>query len=688
MKHKLLNIIAIVAVAITAAFAIYMKGNCMKTELGYFPQNALENATPRVNAAIDTARARVDELAAIPDKTYMNFVRPLMDADAALNDVWLPMNHLDSVMHSDETKKIMGEILPLLAAYSTDMSQHKGVYEGYKYIKEHEYDSLDAAQKKLIDDTIRNFEISGINLPKDKQARLKEIDIEQTKLSNDFTNNLIAANKNFKIKITDEKLLGNMPESDRAAAKVNGESGAPEHSEGGWEFSLLDSFYGPFMTYVTDRNLRKQMHDARFARAPENAAIISRKLELREESAKILGYKDYASLVFEVRVAPSPDAAKKFLSHLRDLAKPMADRDRAELAARAAADNVTDFAPYDAAFYMRLVRQEQYELDESIAREYFELNATVTGMFDIIEEMFDVKFAERKVPLWHGDAKYYDVIQDGNVIAGFFTDWTTRESKMPGAWMSGFSDHYVDANGVRHLPRIYNVGNFSPAADGTSLLTLDNVRTMFHEMGHGLHGLLSKVDELGLSGTGVERDVVELPSTFLEYFWNSPVVLKRIGRHYKTGKQMPDELIEKIVRADNFMKGTDIVWRTSYALFDMEIHTRHGLKFADVQKLFDTIALPAGAITPGTTYDRPVTAFMHPFAHAYAAGYYSYLWAEQMAADAYMAFDGNPFNKELARKYRDTILAGGGAKKMDELYREFLGRDPNPESILKIYGLK
>ncbi|MDL2295993.1 M3 family metallopeptidase, partial [Lachnospiraceae bacterium OttesenSCG-928-E19] len=659
---------------ILAIFTLHKKEETM---LGKFNLNALENAEQNVNDAIATSRAAVEELVKIENKTYMNFVRPMMDLDVILESIISPISHLDSVNNSDRTKEIMNNILPVLSEYSTDMSQHKGIYNAFKEIRANEYDSLNDAQKKLVDDAIRGFEISGINLPANKQARIKEIGVELSKLSNDFSNNVIEANKSFKIKITDEKLLGKMSESDRAAARV----------ADGWEFSLLDPLYGPFMTFVTDRDLRKQMHTARFARAPQNMDIIVRMLELRTEMADILGYKNYAELVFEDRSAPSVDTAKDFLKNILEHASNLTTRERNELIERARADGITDFAPWDAAYYGRGVQKDLYSLDESAAREYFELNATVNGMFDVLSEIFEIKFTERSVPLWHRDAKYYDVSRDGKIFAGFYIDLTTRESKSPGAWMNSFQDHYLDSKNERHLTEVINVGNFPTATDNTpSLLSPKDVSTMFHEMGHGLHGLLTRVDEKDMSGTNVDRDVVEFPSMFLEYFWNSPIVLKRIAKHYKTGETISDEMIGQIIKSDQFMRGTHLNWLGGYSLFDLEIHTRKNMTANDIKKLFDTL-VPSDMITPGIEYDRPLTAFLHPFGHGYAAGYYSYLWAEQLASDAYIAADGNPFNFELMRKYRDTVLALGGTKKMNEIYIDFMGRDPNPDSLLKFYGL-
>jgi oligopeptidase A len=678
VKHKLLNIIGIIAIVIAAVLAVYIKGSCMNSNLGYFPDNALENAVLRVDNAVKDARAQIENLANNPDKTYMNFVRAFMDVDAELDAIINPIEHLDNINHSSDTQKIMDATIPILSEFSSDMSRHKGLYDGYLYVKQNEYESLTPTQKKLVDDTIRNFEIAGVNLPPAQQARLKEISSRRAKLSNDFQNNVIAANQKYKVIIDDESKLGEMPDTDRAAAKV----------DGGYEFSLLDPSYLAFMTYVNDRTLRQDMHKARVTRAPENEKLIPEMLALRQEMAKILGYKNIAELIFEDRAAPSPKAAQEFLNNLANSAVPYAKKDWAELAARASTDGVNDLQPWDNAYYSRIVQKEKYDVSDAETKPYFELNTTVDGMLDIMQDVFDVKFVARKVMLWHPDAAYYDVVRNGRVIAGFYTDLTTRETKGPGAHEHTYHYYYKDANGTEHLPEVFIVANFPQQKDGApSLLTLDNVRTLFHETGHAMMDLLSRVDERALSGNNVDWDVVEFPSQFLESFWNSPNVLKRIGRHYKTGEQIPDDLAMRIKRAENFQMGMFIVRQLEFGIFDLDIHTQHDLSSTDVQKSLDSVRSRV-AVVPSMPYDKFQNTFLHIFAGSYAAGYYSYQWANALAADAYIAFDGNLFNKELACKYRDIVLAQGGSKKMDEIYREFLGRDPRPESLLEFYGMK
>jgi oligopeptidase A len=671
VKNKLLNIIGILAVIAAVAVAVFITKE--KTMLGKFNTNALENAEQRVNDGLAAARARVEQLVAIQDKTYMNFVRPLMDADVELDDITGPIFHLDSVNNSEETKKIVEAILPALSAYSSDMARHKGIYDGFVDIKKKEYDSLDFAQKKILDDSIKAFRIAGVNLPADKQARLKEISAEMADLSNQFGNNVIEANKKNKIKITDEALLGEMPQSDKDLAKT----------EDGWEFSLLNPSFVPFMEYVTDRRLREQMYKNYSTRAPENEEIIARTLALRDENAKILGFENYAVLAMQMRDAKEPKRAVKYLWDIAAAAKPAAEKEYAELKEF----SKIDLQPWDTAFYSRLLKKEKFSLDEAETKPYFEVDNTVNGTMDVIAEMFGIEFRQRDADKWHETVRYFDVLRNGRVIAGLYVDLQTRDSKHAGAWESDFATHRLDANGGEHPAQVVVVGNF-PAATPASpaLMTLSNFSTLFHEMGHAMHDLLTTAREADVAGTSVARDVVEFPSQFLESFWLNKAVLKKVGRHYQTGDMIPDDLINRIIAADRFQKGLFIVRQLEFGIFDLELHQKNGADAREVQRTLDSVR-DRVAVIKVPAYNKFQNTFGHIFSGGYAAGYYSYLWAENMAADAYLAFEGNPFNQELAYKYRDTVLALGGSKEMSEIYKEFLGRAPKPDSLLKYYGL-
>lgn len=672
MQNKFLNIIGIISILIAFYFAVFTKKE--NTMLGNFNLNALENAEQSVNAAILNARKETSDLVSIQDKTYMNFVRPLMDIDAGLNEITSPIFHLNGVNNSDETKKIVDSILPVLSNYSSDMSRDKGVYNGMLDIKKKEYEHLDFAQKKVVDDSIKTFEIAGVGLPADKQKRLKEIDSRLAKLSNDFSNNIVAANKKNKITIRDEKLLGEMPESDKAAAKT----------KDGWEFSLLAPSYLPFMEYVTDKKLREEMYKNYVTRAPENEKIIPEILHLRDEESKILGFKNFAEIAFQFRDAKSPELAEKYLSEIAKLAKPAAEKEFKELEDFAK----IDLKPWDVPFYARILKKEKYSISDAETKPYFEMNATINGVMSVISKMFDIEFRGRPAKIWDKNVRYFDVVQDGKIIAGLYLDLQTRESKQTGAWQDGFENHYLDAQNKEHLAQAVVVANFSVGTkENPSLLTLDNVSTLFHEMGHATHQLLSKTKEFEQSGTNVDQDVVEFPSQFLESFWSNPTVLKKIGKHYKTGENIPDDLIKKIIEANRFEKGMWLVRQLEFGLFDLELHQKNGANAETVQHILDSVRKRV-AVIKIPSYNKFQNTFSHIFAGGYAAGYYSYLWAESMSADAYMAFDGNPFNMELAHKYRDTVLAMGDSKPMNEIYKEFLGHDPKPESLLKYYGLK
>lgn len=674
MQNKFLNILGIIAVAIALLVAIFTGTKKEENMLGKFNINALVNAEQNIVDAIANARTKTEELVAIKDKTYMNYVRPLMDIDAEISRITFPIFHLDMVNNSEDTKKIIDAILPVTSDYSSDMARHKGMYEGMLDIKKKEYNSLDFAQKKVIDDTIKSFEIAGVALPADKQARLKEIDAELAKLSNDFSNNVIAANKLNKIKITDEKLLGDMPQIDKDSAKV----------EGGWEFSLLAPSYAPFMQYVTDAKLREQMYKNSVTRAPENEKIIPKLLKLRDEKAKILGFKNYAELAFQFRDAKNPKTAEQYLYSIADIAKPVAQKEYNELKEF----SKIDMQPWDAAFYSRIMKKELHSLDEAETKPYFEMYATIDGVMDVISQMLDIEFKEREVKSWDPNVKYFEVLRDGRIISGIYLDLQTRESKQSGAWANDAAIHYRDANNVEHLAEAVVVANFPRATKDTpSLLSLGNVSTLFHEMGHALHLMLSTVDERDVSGYEVDWDVVEFPSQFLESFWLNPTVLKKIGKHYKTGDTIPDDLIQRIIAADKFQKGLFIVRQLEFGIFDLQLHQLGAVDAATVQKTLDSVRKRV-AVIPSPEYNKFQNTFGHIFSGGYSAGYYSYMWADSLAADAALAFGGNPFNKELAHKYRDTVLAFGDSKPMSELYIEFLGRAPKADSLLKFYGLK
>ena len=676
MENKFLNILGIIAVATALVIVFFItKERKMTTTLGNFNLSALENTQQRVTDGIAVAREKTEQLVSIQDKTYMNFVRPLMDIDTEMGKITSPVFHLNNVNNSPDTQKIIDDILPVLSGYSSDMSRHKGIYNGMLFIKDNEYEKLDFAQKKIIDDSIKSFKIAGVDLPDDKQARLKEISAQLSKLSNDYSNNIIAANKKNKIKITDEALLGEMPESDKQAAKI----------KDGWEFSLLAPSYLPFMKYVTDRNLREQMYKNYVTRAPENEALIPEILRLRNESAQILGFENFAELTFQFRDAKNPAAAAEYLSAIANSAKPVAKTEYAELKEFS---GIEDLQPWDAAFYTRTLQKEKYDLDENETKPYFEMYATINGTMDVIAKMFDIKFLPRDANIWDENVKYFDVSRNGKIIAGIYLDLQTRESKRGGAWANDFAVHHRDANNVEHPAEAVIVANFPIATDrNPSLLSLGDVSTLFHEMGHAVHLMLSTVDENDVGGFDIDWDVVEFPSQFLESFWLNKEVLKKIGRHYQTGETIPDVLIERIIAADKFQKGLFLVRQAELGIFDLELHQMNKFDKDTAQKVLNSVRTRVAVIeTP--PYNKFQHTFSHIFSGGYAAGYYSYLWAESLAADAYIAFDGNPFNRELAHKYRDTVLALGGSKDMSEIYREFLGRDPKPESLLKYHGLK
>ncbi len=644
--------------------------------LGYFPKDALENSKEKLEAQITENKNELDRLCAISDKTYYNFVRPFMEASERIHVLFNPISHLQGVMNGEKSQAAFTSCIPVLTTYFTELGQDKRVYEAFTQVKANYGGKLTYAQCKVLDDAIFDLELEGVNLPDDKKARVKEINVRLSELSDKFSQNLLDATNAYKMIITDKRELGEMPESDLDAYKT----------DEGWEFSLQMPSYIAFMTYVTNRDKREEVYRAYSSRAPENGALIPEILALKTEKAEILGYKSYAELNLRSMSAPSVDAVLEFLDKLATEGKSYAAKDMAKLKEYAARDGIAELAPHDTAYYTNKLKKEEYDYDEEALRPYFELNNTVKGMFNVVEKLFGVSFVEKQASLWDESAVFYELRFNGNVIGGLYLDLQARPEKRGGAWMDNWHTYHRDADDKIHLPQVFVVGNFPKATkDNPSLLRHDDVTTLFHEMGHALHHLLSRVDEQAVSGVnGIDWDTVEFPSQFFENFAYTPEVLNLIGIHYKTGEKLPKDMIDKITAARTFQEGMALARQLEFGMFDMLIHRAGRISEDDVQKTLDSVRKKVSVLIP-PSYNRFQNGFLHIFSGGYAAGYYSYKWAEMLSSDAFLEFEKQGiFNESLAERYRDTVLALGASKKMDEIYREFLHRDPDPNAILRL----
>ena len=636
----------------------------------------LESFEGELKKLLEQNTKAVEQLLAQENKTYQNFVRPLMELDYRLELFFSPLAHLNSVANSKETQEVYTKALPLITEYSTNMSQNLKIYEAYKEISKQE--ALSSEQKRVLTLAIQSFELSGAHLDEKTKKRLAEINLEKSELTNNFSQNLLDATNAYEKIIENEKDVEGLPKSDLLLAKFE------QDGKTKYRFTLQLPSYIAYMTYGKNEQIREELYKAYTTRAPKNAKIIDRLLVLRDESAKLLGFENYAAYSLATKMANSPGEVLDFLEELLEKSTAQAKKEYQELEAFAG----KKLNAWDSAYYSEALRKKFYDIDEEKYREYFEQNGVLEGLFAFLENLFGIGFVKQNEPLWDPKATSYNLVQNEKVFARLYLDLEARESKRGGAWMDNFQTHHYDEKNKEHLASAFVVCNFPPSDENTpSLLRHDDVVTLFHEMGHALHHLLSKVSELDVSGVhGVEWDAVEFPSQFLENFAYEKEVLQTFAKHYKTKEVLNDEMIEKLQKAKNFQSAMGMLRQLEFGLFDMKLHT--GLYQAqEVQKLLDTIREKTALIKP-PAYNRFQNGFGHIFAGGYAAGYYSYKWAEVLSADGFLAVVQNKkINTAMAKRYKESILFKGGSASMKELYKEFADTEPKTDALLKLSGI-
>ncbi len=639
----------------------------------------LESFREDLTKIIETNEAKVAELLEIKRKSYANFAKPLQMQEERLGHLFTPLSHLNAVNNSQKTQEIYAQSLPLLTEYSTKISQNSLIYQAYKEIEKNEAHSLTLEQKRVVELSILNFELSGAHLDDATKERLAKIELEKSELTNNFSQNLLDATNAYEKIITNPEDVKGIPQSDLEAAAFI-EDGVTKY-----RFTLQMPSYIAYMTYGPRREIREEIYRAYVTRAPQNEAIIDRLLALRDEKSKLLGFENYASYSLASKMAQDEKSVLEFLETLLQKAKPQALKELSELQA---------FAPhtlesFDTAFYSELLKKECYEIDEEEYRPYFEQKSVIKGVFDFLEQLFGIRFVKVNETLWHESASAYELFIDNRLKAKLYLDLEARESKRGGAWMHNFETHHIDEAGEERLASAFIVCNFPPASKTTpSLLRHDDIVTLFHEMGHAIHHLLSDVSENEVSGVnGVEWDAVEFPSQFLENFAYESSVLKLFAKHHQTQETIPDAMIEKLIRSKNFLSAMGMIRQLEFSLFDFELHTKL-YQGQEVQKLLDRIRKESSLIKP-PPYNKFQNGFSHIFSGGYAAGYYSYKWAEVLSADAfYSVIDEGIFNSHTAKKYRDIVLANGGAKSMQKLFIELMQRESDPTQLLRLNGIQ
>ncbi|MCG3670247.1 M3 family metallopeptidase [Aliarcobacter butzleri] len=649
-----------------------------------FNLDNLENSKEILEKLLDEKRVLIKELLNIENKTYKNFVLPFQEIGESINEFLTPIFHIDSVKNSEITTKVYEDCLPIVSKYETEISQNENIYLSLKDIQFNENSILNNIQNKVLENEIRDFELSGCNLENNKKKRLEEINLKLSELSHKFSQNLLNATNAFEMIITDFEDVKEIPQSDLELAKFE-EDGITKY-----KFTLQMPSYLAYITYGTNRERREEIYKAYCTKAPENGKIIEQILALKDEKVKILGFENYAQYSLATKMAKTEDDVISFLEELGNKAKKKAKEELEEIKEIALKDGITDFRSSDMAYYSEKLKKAQYDLDEEYYRPYFEQQSVLNGFFNFLHQMFNIKFTKTQTKAWDEKVKVYDLSEDGKTIARIYIDLEARKDKRGGAWMNNWHSHFRNSNGEINLPTAYIVGNFPQSTkEIPSLLRHSDVVTLFHEMGHALHHLLSKIEEPFVSGiSGVAWDTVEFPSQFLEYFSYDKDVLKLFAKHYKTGEVLDDEAIDRIIKAKNFQSSLATVRQVEFALFDFKLYQKLYKTEDEIQYLLDTIREEFAAIIP-PRYNKFQNGFSHIFSGGYSAGYYSYKWAEVLSADAFYMFidSGNIFNKELGIKYRDTILSQGGSYDMDKLFFDFGKREPSIDSLLKIEGI-
>ncbi|KLE01457.1 M3 family metallopeptidase [Aliarcobacter butzleri] len=649
-----------------------------------FNLDNLENSKEILEKLLDEKRVLINELLNIENKTYKNFVLPFQEIGESINEFLTPIFHIDSVKNSEITTKVYEECLPIISKYETEISQNENIYLSLKDIQFNEKSILNDIQNKVLENEIRDFELSGCNLENNKKKRLEEINLKLSELSHKFSQNLLNATNAFEMIITDFEDVKEIPQSDLELAKFE-EDGITKY-----KFTLQMPSYLAYITYGTNRERREEIYKAYCTKAPENGKIMEQILALKDEKVKILGFENYAQYSLATKMAKTEEDVISFLEELGNKAKKKAKEELEEIKEIALKDGITDFRSSDMAYYSEKLKKAQYDLDEEYYRPYFEQQSVLNGFFDFLHQMFNIKFTKTQTKAWDEKVKVYDLSEDGKTIARIYIDLEARKDKRGGAWMNNWHSHFRNSNGEINLPTAYIVGNFPQSTkEIPSLLRHSDVVTLFHEMGHALHHLLSKIEEPFVSGiSGVAWDTVEFPSQFLEYFSYDKDVLKLFAKHYKTGEVLDDEAIDRIIKAKNFQSSLATVRQVEFALFDFKLYQKLYKTEDEIQYLLDTIREEFAAIIP-PRYNKFQNGFSHIFSGGYSAGYYSYKWAEVLSADAFYMFidSGNIFNKELGIKYRDTILSQGGSYDMDKLFFDFAKREPSIDSLLKIEGI-
>ncbi len=630
-----------------------------------------------------------------------NLVTPIEEMDDRLGRAWSPISHMNSVVNSDELRDAYNNCLPKLSEYGTEMGQNVELYKAYQAIKDSaEFKKLDEAQKKIINNALRDFHLSGIDLPEEKKKRFRDIKQQLSKLTSKYEENVLDATQAWSKHITEKKQLAGLPDSALAMAKQAAEAKELD----GWLFTLNFPSYYAVITYADDRALREEIYQAYSTRASDqgpnagkwdNSDIMNNILGLRHELALLLGYQNYAERSLVTKMAEDPDQVLSFLHDLAKRSKSMAKQELSELTGFARQEHdVADLSAWDIAYYGEKLRQHTFDFSEEDLKPYFPETKVIPGMFAVVKRLYGISINEVDgVDTWHKDVHFYEIRDEKNELRGqFYLDLYARDKKRGGAWMDDCIGRKRNIDGSLQIPVAYLTCNLTqPIGDDPALFTHNEVTTLFHEFGHGLHHMLTRVEYIGVSGiNGVAWDAVELPSQFMENWCWEREALDLIAAHYQSGDAIPEELFNKMYAAKNFQAGMQMVRQIEFSLFDFRMYYEYQPESeltGSIQKILDEVRSEVAVIRP-PSYNRFQHGFSHIFAGGYAAGYYSYKWAEVLSADAFSLFEEKGiFDSATGAAFLECVLEQGGTKEPMELFKKFRGREPEIDALLRHSGI-
>ena len=653
-----------------------------------------EHYKPAFEKAIALAKEEVDAIVLNTEApTFLNTTVALENSGDLLGRISSIFFNLNSAETNDEMQQIAQEVSPLLSEFSNDIRLNEDLFKKVKAVYDQKDSlNLNGEEMMLLEKQYKGFSRNGANLNDEDKATLREIDTKLSKLSLTFGENALAETNAFELHITDENQLKGLPEGAKEAAALT----AKQKEKEGWLFTLDYPSYIPFMTYLDDRELRKEMAIA-FGKKSfqgnehDNQEIVLEIVKLRQQRASLLGYDTHAHFVLEERMAETPETVLNFSNDLLKKAKPAAEKEFKKIADFAKKDGIENLQKWDGAYYSEKLKKQLFDFDEEALKPYFKLENVLNGAFTVANKLFGLSFEKiSDIDVYHEDVETYKVTDsDGNYIAVFYADFFPRPGKRNGAWMTSYKNQYIK-DGENSRPHISNVCNFTkPTETKPSLLTFNEVTTLFHEFGHGLHGMLANTTFSSLSGTSVPWDFVELPSQIYENWCYEEEVLNIFAKHYETGETIPMELVQKIKEAASFLEGMQTLRQLSFGLLDMAWHSQSDLNYDKLNvKEFEQQSFSETQLYPDVAENCMSTSFSHIFQGGYSAGYYSYKWAEVLDADAFEYFkETGIFNKETGQKFKDTVLSKGGTVNPMDLYKQFRGKEPSPDALLKRAGL-